>query len=43
MDSAYTITVGFPGQIYPEQRYLINIDHKGLGLSPYAARTIAGD
>jgi hypothetical protein len=28
MDSAYTITVGFPGQIYPEQRYLLNIGHK---------------
>jgi Domain of unknown function (DUF4476) len=24
-DSVYTITVGFPGQIYPEQRYLLNI------------------
>lgn len=27
-DSAYPITVGFPGQIYPEQRYLLNIGHK---------------
>jgi len=24
-DSVYTITVGFPAQIYPEQRYLLNI------------------
>jgi hypothetical protein len=27
-DSAYTITVGFPGQIYPEQRYLLNSRQK---------------
>jgi hypothetical protein len=27
-DSVYTITVGFPGQVYPEQRYLLSIRQK---------------
>jgi hypothetical protein len=27
-DSAYPITVGFPGQIFPEQRYLLNSHQK---------------
>jgi hypothetical protein len=31
-DSAYPITVGFPGQIYPEQRYLLNIGEKDRAL-----------
>jgi hypothetical protein len=31
-DSAYAITVGFPGQTYPEQRYLLNIHQKDWAL-----------
>jgi Domain of unknown function (DUF4476) len=31
-DSAYTITVGFPGQTYPERRYLLNIHQKDWAL-----------
>jgi hypothetical protein len=31
-DSVYTITVGFPGQIYPEQRYLLTIRQKDWAL-----------
>ncbi len=31
-DSAYPITVGFPGQIYPEQRYLLNIRQRDQAL-----------
>src|SRR5579863_1245541 len=31
-DSAYPITVGFPGRIYPEQRYLLNIREKDQAL-----------
>jgi hypothetical protein len=31
-DSAYPITVGFPGHIYPEQRYLLNIGQKDRAL-----------
>jgi hypothetical protein len=31
-DSVYTITVGFPGQTHPEQRYLLNIHQKDWAL-----------
>jgi hypothetical protein len=31
-DSVYTITVGFPGQAYPEQRYLLDIHQKDWAL-----------
>jgi hypothetical protein len=31
-DSVYTITVGFPGQTYPEQKYLLNIHQKDWAL-----------
>jgi hypothetical protein len=27
-DSPYTITIGFPGQVFPEQRFSFNIDQK---------------
>ncbi|HXB32401.1 MAG TPA: hypothetical protein VNV35_03225, partial [Puia sp.] len=31
-DSAYPMTVGFPGQIYPEQRYMLNIRQRDHAL-----------
>ena len=31
-DSAYPMTVGFPGQIYPEHRYLLNIRQRDQAL-----------
>src|ERR1700735_3123331 len=31
-DSAYTITIGFPGQTFPEQRYLLNIHQRDWSL-----------
>jgi hypothetical protein len=31
-DSVYTLTVGFPGQLFPEQRYLLNIRQKDWAL-----------